>query len=292
MFFRWILATIIGLSLFANARLRAEDRFFDSKGVKIHFVVVGQGEPVLLVHGFAANIHFQWGMPGVLKSLAKDYQVIALDCRGHGQSGKPHDPQMYGMEVVEDLIRLLDHLKIQKAHVVGYSLGAFITLKLITTHPERLLSATLGGAGWSKTLDTRFRDELAESLEKGNGIGPLLLMLTPPGRPKPTEEQLKLASQLLALVNDIKALAAITRGLNAVFTVPEEDLQQCKVPTLSIIGEIDPLKKGVDDLKGRLSDLKIIVVPGADHMNAFWKPEFIQGLKEFLAQHRTMPSSP
>jgi len=80
-------------------------------------------------------------------------------------------------------------------------------------------------------------------------------------------------------------LVAVTRGLNAVFTVPEADLQRCKVPTLSIIGEMDPLKKGVDDLTGRLSDFKVIVVPGADHMNAFWRPEFIQGLKGFLAKH-------
>jgi pimeloyl-ACP methyl ester carboxylesterase len=285
MFRRSVLGITAWFILLANAGLRAEDRFFDSKGVRIHYVVEGQGEPVLLVHGFAANIQFQWGLPGVLKALAKEYHVIALDCRGHGQSGKPHDPQMYGMEVVEDMVRLLDHLKIQKAHVVGYSMGAYITLKLITTHPERLLSATLGGAGWSKTLDTSFRDELAESLEQGKGIGPLLVRLTPPGRPKPTAEQIKTASLLLAAVNDIKALVAITRGLNAVFTVPEDDLQRCKVPTLSIIGEMDPLKNGVDDLKGRLSDFKVIVVRGADHMDAFWRPEFIQGLKDFLAEH-------
>ena len=126
-------------------------------------------------------------------------------------------------------------------------------------------------------------------VERGKGIGPLLLLLNPPGRPKPTAEQIKLASQLIAAMNDVKALVAITRGLNAVFTVPEEDLQHCTVPTLSIIGEIDPLKKGVDDLKGRLSDLKIIVVPGADHMNAFWRPEFIHGLKDFLAKHPKLP---
>lgn len=285
MFRRTALALATWLLLLTNVGRGAEDRFFDSKGVKIHYIVEGQGEPVLLIHGFAANIQLQWELPGVLKALAKDYQVIALDCRGHGRSGKPHDPELYGIEVVEDLVRLLDHLKIQKTHVVGYSMGAFITLKLITTHPDRLLSATLGGAGWSKTLDTRFRDELAESLEQGKGIAPLLLFLNPPGRPKPTEAQLKLASQLLAAMNDIKALIAITRGLNAVFTVPEADLQRCKVPTLSIIGDLDPLKRGVDDLKAQLSDFRVIVLPGANHMNAFWRPEFIQGVKEFLAAH-------
>ncbi|HLJ96329.1 MAG TPA: alpha/beta hydrolase [Gemmataceae bacterium] len=285
MFRRPVVASVAWLLLLAPTVLRAEECYFDSGGVKIHYVVEGKGEPVLLVHGFAANIYFQWGMPGILKTLAKDYQVIAMDCRGHGQSGKPHDPRMYGMEVVEDLVRLLDHLKIRKAHVVGYSLGAFITLKLITTHPDRLLSATLGGGGWTKTIDTHFQDELAESLEQGKGIRPLLLMLNPPGRPKPTEEQLRLASLLLAAVNDIKALVAATRGLRAVFTISAEDLQRCKVPTLSIIGDLDPFQKGVDDLKGELRDFKVIVIPGADHMNTFWRPEFLRGVKEFLRTH-------
>ena len=181
----------VGLVLFVKASLGAEDQFFDSNGVKIHYVVMGRGEPVVLIHGYAANIQFQWVLPGILNALAKDYQVIALDLRGHGRSGKPHDASMYGIEVVEDVVRLLDHLKIQKAHVVGYSIGAFITLKLITTHPDRILSATLGGGGWVKTFESHFRDALAESLEQGKGIGPLLLRLNPPGRPKPTQEQIK-----------------------------------------------------------------------------------------------------
>jgi pimeloyl-ACP methyl ester carboxylesterase len=275
--------------LFTNAGLRADEQFFDSNGVKIHYVVKGQGEPVLLIHGFAANIQFQWVLPGILNALAKDYQVIALDCRGHGLSGKPHDPNMYGMEVVEDVLRLLDHLKIQKAHVVGYSMGAFIALKLITVHPERFLSATLGGGGWAKKLEMKFRDDLAESLEQGKGIGPLLVRLNPPGRPKPTEEQIKTVSKLIAAVNDIKALVAITRGVNVVFTVSEEELKRCKVPTLALIGEIDPLKEGVDDLKGLLGGLVVVVIPGADHMNAFWRPLFLQGLKHFLAKHGQKP---
>jgi pimeloyl-ACP methyl ester carboxylesterase len=285
MFCRFMLGIVAWLVLFAHAGLRAEDHFFDSNGVRIHYVIEGQGEPVVLIHGFAANIQFQWVLPGILGSLAKDYQVIALDCRGHGRSGKPHDPNMYGMEVVEDVIRLLDHLKIRKAHVVGYSMGAYITLKLITTHPDRFLSATLGGGGWAKTMEARFRDALAESLEQGKGIGPLLLRLNPPGRPKPTEQQIQAVSKVVMAVNDVTALVAIVRGVNTVFTISEEDLKCCKVPILGIAGQIDPLKQSIDDLIGQLSDLKVVVIPGADHMNAFWRPGFIQSLKDFLGKH-------
>jgi pimeloyl-ACP methyl ester carboxylesterase len=289
---RCVPGVLAGLFLFANASLRAEDRFFDSNGVRIHYVVEGRGEPVVLIHGYAANINFQWVMPGILKALAKDYQIIALDLRGHGLSGKPHDPSGYGIEVVEDVVRLLDHLKIRKAHVVGYSMGAYIALKLITTHPERILSATLGGGGWAKSFEPEFRDALAESLEQGKGIGPLLLRLNPPGRPKPTEEQVRTVSTLVAAFNDIKALVALTRGVSEVFAVPEEDIKRCKVPTLCIVGQIDPLKQGVDDLRGPLSNLKVVVIPGADHMNAFWRPLFMQSLTRFLAEHNQPPRSP
>jgi pimeloyl-ACP methyl ester carboxylesterase len=292
MFYRFAPAIVAGLILLTNSSYGADDQFFDSKGVKIHYLVEGRGEPVVLIHGYAANIQFQWVLPGILRALAKDYQVIALDLRGHGQSGKPHDPRMYGMEVVEDIVRLLDHLKIKKAHVVGYSMGAYIALKLITTHPDRVLSATLGGGGWAKRLEADFRDALAQSLEQGKGIGPLLLRLNPPGRPKPTEEQIKIVSTLVMAVNDVKALVALTRGLNDVFTIPEADLKRCKVPTLCLVGELDPLKQAADDLKGHLSDLKIVVIPGADHMNAFWRPQFLPALKRFLAEHKQASAAP
>src|SRR5689334_3905667 len=102
MAYRPVLGLAAWLLFCAPAVHGAEDRFFDSKGVKIHYTVEGQGEPVVLIHGFAANIQFQWGLPGIRSALAKQYRVIALDCRGHGQSGKPHAPSMYGMEIVED----------------------------------------------------------------------------------------------------------------------------------------------------------------------------------------------
>ncbi len=138
--------TLVCSLLVLPGGLHAEEATFDSNGVKIRYLVEGEGEPVLLIHGFVVNKELQWGLPGTIKALAKDHRVIALDNRGHGKSGKPTDPKKYGMEMVEDAVRLLDHLKIKKAHVVGYSMGAVITAKLMVTHPDRLLSATLGGA--------------------------------------------------------------------------------------------------------------------------------------------------
>ena len=124
--------------------------------------------------------------------------------------------------MVDDAVRLLDHLKIKKAHVVGYSMGGFITGKLIADHPDRLLTATMGGAGWSRANDMRlaFLKELADSLDEGKGIGPLIVALTPAGQPKPSDDRLKVVNQMLMLTNDTKALAAVIRGMKDL-AVPE-----------------------------------------------------------------------
>jgi pimeloyl-ACP methyl ester carboxylesterase len=270
------------------AVLRAEDKTsFLSNGVKIHYTVQGQGEPVVLIHGFAVNNQVQWIGPGILKPLARDYQVIAMECRGHGGSGKPHDPKKYGTEMVEDVVRLLDHLKIKKAHVVGYSMGGYIAVRLLADHPDRLLTVTLGGAGWPRKIDKADAESLekvAESLEQGNGLGPLIERLTPPGQPA-TPEQIKLVNQFILKVlnNDPKALAAVMHRFKDL-QIPDDKLKDNKVPVLALVGDRDPLKKHVDDMVGRLPHLKVVVIAGGTHVDACFRPEFLRSLKEFLGQ--------
>lgn len=264
---------------------------FLSNGVKIHYITEGEGEPVLLIHGFCASAMANWILPGVFEDLAKHYHVIAIDNRGHGASGKPHEIDKYGTEMVEDAVRLLDHLNIKKAHVVGYSMGGFITDKLLTTHPDRVLSATLGGAGWSRDEDDRtILEAIAKSLEEGKGITPLMKALTPSGATPLTDEQLKARNQMIMLTNDPKALACCIRGM-AKLTVPREQLEKNKVPTLAIIGEKDPLKRGVDALDGVMSNLKIVVVKGGDHMSTFRSSQFKSALDEFLKAHSHQPAT-
>lgn len=193
--------------------------------------------------------------------------------------------------MVEDVVRLLDHLKIRKAHIVGYSMGGFITNQVVATHPDRIISATLGGAGWGRLEDRPvFLDDLADSLEKGKGIAPLLIALTPPGHEPPSEEDLKFANQMLLLTNDQKALAALIRGIPA-FAISKETLEKNKVPTLALIGDLDPFKAGVDAMKGVMANLKIVVIPGADHMQTFYSPIFLKSLRAFLEAHRAQPAA-
>ncbi len=266
--------------VFSIPFLQAEDFFFDSAGVKIRYIVEGKGEPVLLIHGFGVDIQDQWVTPGIVKGLSDTFQVIAIDIRGHGKSDKPHDRSSYGMNMVEDPIRLLDHLKIRKAHVVGYSMGGRITMAILANHPERLLTAVLGGAGWNPPgQDEVGLRMLADSLEQGKGIGPLVQALTPVGAKPPTPEEIEVVNKYFLAKNDALALAALIRNFPASPT--EAQVRANKVPALALIGEVDPLKSGVDRLNGLMTNLKLVVIPGANHMTAPNSPEFIKNLKAF-----------
>ena len=274
-------------ALFLLPLLHAENFFFDSDGVRLHYTVEGTGEPVLLIHGYAASIAGNWAAPGVIKALASSYQVIAIDNRGHGQSEKPHDPSAYGPKMVDDVIRLMDHLNIRKAHVVGYSMGGFITMAVLTEHPDRVLTATLGGAGWNNPEEAKAQagllGQLADSLEQGKGIGPLIVALTPPGQQPPPPQQMEGINKMFMSMNDPLALAAVARARMP--EASESKIRANKVPVLALIGELDPLKAGVDRLDGMMPNLKIVVIPGATHLTAFASPVFIENLKSFLADH-------
>jgi pimeloyl-ACP methyl ester carboxylesterase len=264
---------------------------FLSNGVKIHYITEGEGEPVVLIHGFSANAMMNWVMPGVFANLSKHYHVIALDNRGHGQSGKPHEIEKYGPEMVEDVVRLLDHLHIEKAHIIGYSMGGFITEKLVIAHPERVICAVVGGAGWRRHDDNpAVIEDVAKSLEAGTGILPLMKALNPPDRPMPTDEQLKARNQLLMAANDPKALAACIRGMKNL-EITKQQLEQNKVPVLAIIGEKDPLKVGVDNMTGVMANLKVVVVKNGDHMSTFQSPKFTGAVNEFLSAHSRRPAT-
>ena len=128
-------------------------QFFDSDGVRIAYIDVapsqGPGDPVLLIHGFASTHAVNWVNTLWVKTLTgAGHRVIAFDNRGHGQSGKLYDPAAYHSSVMaEDARRLLDHLGVGRADVMGYSMGARITAHLALQHPDRVRSALIGGIG-------------------------------------------------------------------------------------------------------------------------------------------------
>jgi pimeloyl-ACP methyl ester carboxylesterase len=122
--------------------------FFDSNGVPIHYRVFGEGRPIVLAHGFSANLQRNWVATGWIETLTPLRQVIAFDCRGHGRSGKPGDPAAYAPdEMTDDVTRLMDHLGIERAEVGGYSMGGGTALRALARHPGRFTAGVVGGVG-------------------------------------------------------------------------------------------------------------------------------------------------
>jgi pimeloyl-ACP methyl ester carboxylesterase len=186
--------------------------------------------------------------------------------------------------MVEDLVRLMDHLKIEKAHVVGYSMGGFITLKMIAMHPGRILSAAACGAGWEQATpeNAAFAEAVAKAVEKGEP-GPLPKRLGVVDRPLTLWEKLAVRISL-AHFNDPLALSAVARGSQQL-TLTEEELRSNKVPTLTIIGSEDGLLSDARALSERMANHELVVIEGKNHMNTDVSGAFLKSLKAFLAKH-------
>jgi pimeloyl-ACP methyl ester carboxylesterase len=290
--FLLVIGLVVGFALTGQAQTAPEDKFFTSNGVKIRYIDAGRGEPVVLIHGFSSSLDANWGSQGIIDKLSKDFRVIALDCRGHGKSDKPHDAASYGIQMIEDVAHLLDSLAIRKAHIVGYSMGGAITGKFITMHPDRVISAVFGGSaprmGWSAENE-RGSEELASSLESGQGMRPLILRLAPPNEPKPSEEAIAQQSRAALGRNDALALAAVQRG-NKDQVVTLAEVKALRMPLLAVVGSADPVKAGVDAFKQTKPELSVVVIEGATHSGARGapaRPEFFSAVHDFLVAHRS-----
>src|SRR5262245_30487316 len=140
---------------------------FQYDGVEIAFLDEGEGDPIVLVHGFASTADVNWVYPGWVSTLTRaGRRVIALDNRGHGASGKLYDPAAYhSARMAQDVQALLDHLEVTQADVMGYSMGARIAAFFARDNPQRLRRAVLGGLGIRLVEGVGLPDSIAQALE-------------------------------------------------------------------------------------------------------------------------------
>ena len=255
--FRWLLTLLVALLCPAHFGLvRAADnpavQTFNSNGVKIAYFVQGKGEPVVLIHGWLSSAGVNWALPGVSGLLARDFKVIALDVRGHGLSDKPLKEEAYGPELVEDVVRLLDHLKIKKAHIVGYSMGGIIAGNFIVKHPDRVLSGTLGGMGWLK------KGSVAQF-----GFGRI-------GRRDPNP----------------KAHAICGRSL-AKLALTEEQIKSIRVPVKVLVGSEDNFVRRlyVEPLQKVRKDWPVVEIKDGNHITCIMKPQFREEIAAWLKKN-------
>jgi pimeloyl-ACP methyl ester carboxylesterase len=286
-------AAVLTLALLSSGA-RAQEAAFDSGGTKIAYVDEGRGEAVVLLHGFATSAEEMWTrMPFArtqfLPALAKDYRVVAPDQRGHGRSDKPHDPKRYGREMAEDVVRLLDHLKVKKAHVVGYSMGALVAGRLLASHPDRLRSVTFGGGAplLPQPKDHPVLGATVESLENGTGIRPRVAAPTPAGEDCASPAQAAAFGEVFVRGKDQKALAAVLRGFPGL-EVTEAELKAARVPVQFVYGSREAafLKDGIAAARRVLPAARVVVVDRGDHGSTVVTPEFRGAVQAFLRTAR------
>lgn len=232
---------------------------FDSGGYHIAFddVPGSNGRPMILVHGFTSNRQEGWGRLGWYGAFErKDIRCVALDNRGHGESAKPHDPAAYSRDAMSgDILNLMDHLGIERAHIMGYSMGSRLAMAAAMKAPKRFATLTIGGVG-DKLFEERDipGNPMAEAMEAAD-IESI------------KEPMLKSFRQFADdQGEDRLALAALTRNRDAKFT--REELGKLDVPTLVVAGARDELAGDPDALAKVFPDGRAVTLPGCDHFSA------------------------
>jgi pimeloyl-ACP methyl ester carboxylesterase len=247
-------------------------RHFRHDGVEIAFLDEGEGEPIVLVHGFASNAAVNWLHPGWITRLTNaGRRVIALDVRGHGGSSKLYEPAAYHTAVMaEDVRALIDHLGLAAVDVMGYSMGARITAFLALAHPARLRKAVFGGLGSHLVDGVGPPESIAEALEAPS----LDDVDDRTGRTfRAFAEQTE---------SDLKALAACIRGSRQ--TLSRDQVARIRVPVLVAVGSKDAVAGSAQELAARLPFGRALDIPGRDHMLAVGDRVFKEGVLAFLAE--------
>jgi len=245
---------------------------FSHDGVEIAFLDQGEGDPIVLVHGFASNKEVNWAMPSWLATLTSaGRRAIALDNRGHGASTKLYDPAAYHSRLMaEDVRALLDHLGLPRADVMGYSMGARITAYLALAYPDRVRSAVLGGLGSQLVDGVGLPETLAEGLEAPN----LAAVTDPTARTfRSFAEQTR---------SDLRALAACLRGSRQ--TLSRAEVARIAVPLLVAVGSKDAVAGSPQELAALIPGAQALTIPNRDHMLAVGDKVYKAGVLDFLAQ--------
>jgi pimeloyl-ACP methyl ester carboxylesterase len=241
---------------------------FESGGVRLHFEEHGspQGRPIVLVHGFASHYRLNWVGTRWQETLSNaGFRVIGLDCRGHGDSAKPHDRAAYTPEVMAaDVTNLLDHLGLASADYLGFSMGSRIGLQSVLDFPERWKRAVLAGIGRRSAVD--HAASIARALRGAPPENAIAKMFYEFASARPN--------------NDLEALAACIEAQQS--PLDEARLAAIKTPILIVVGEKDELVAGADELVEAIPTARLVVVPGRDHLGTVPAREFKESALAFL----------
>jgi len=256
----------------------APDEYFAAdSGVRLRYRQAGTGDPVVILHGLMASLE---AVAPLADSLSTDHRIVALDLRGHGRSDKPSDPGAYGHEMGEDVVRLLDHLGIARAHLVGHSMGAVVSAYVASRHPDRVASASLLAAPFfadSATAVVTLAPVVAE-LERGGGLQPFIDRFIPE---MPDSVAAGMSAEMTA-TNDRAMLIGVMR------TFPElgigrEGARAARTPALIVAGSLDTLRVEDRALASWWPEARFVEVEGADHVAVFSHPVTLAAVREQIS---------
>ncbi len=243
---------------------------FNSAGVEIAYEDVGEGLPVLLIHGFASNHRVNWVATGWQRTLTDaGYRVIMIDNRGHGDSEKLYAPVDYSSPIMaDDARRLLDHLNLPDAFVMGYSMGARISAFLTLQYPARVKRVVFAGLAARMVSGVPGAEQIADGLEAETladvkDVGARTF--------RQFAEQTK---------GDRRALAACIRSSRV--RIKPEALGTIRVPVLVVAGELDDVAGEVQPLVDLIPGAQGVVLPGRNHMNAVGDRGYKEAVLRFL----------
>ncbi len=252
-------------------------QFFAHDGFDLAFLdrqpARGKGDPVLLIHGFASSHYVNWVSPGWFKTLNDaGYRAIALDNRGHGASSKSYDEADYTpTKMASDAVALLDHLGIDKAHVMGYSMGARVSAFLALEAPERVATLVFGGLGIG----------MVDGVGDWDPIAAALLAEDPSKITHPQGRSFRAFADQTR--SDRRALAACITTSRELLT--EEDMSRITQPTLVAVGTRDDIGGSAEELAALMPNATPFPIEGRDHMLAVGDKTFKKRVVEFYAEH-------
>lgn len=252
-------------------------QFFAHDGFDLAFLdrqpARGKGDPVLLIHGFASSHYVNWVSPGWFKTLNDaGYRAIALDNRGHGASSKSYDEADYTpTKMASDAVALLDHLGIDKAHVMGYSMGARVSAFLALEAPERVATLVFGGLGIG----------MIDGVGDWDPIAAALLAEDPSKITHPQGRSFRAFADQTR--SDRRALAACITTSRELLT--EEDMSRITQPTLVAVGTRDDIGGSAEKLAALMPNATPFPIEGRDHMLAVGDKTFKKRVVEFYAEH-------
>lgn len=241
-----------------------------SDDVEIAYEVHGEGEPILLIHGFASNARVNWGSTGWIELLTRaGRQVIAIDNRGHGKSAKLYDPARYtSREMAADSSRLIAHLGHERVDIMGYSMGARLTALLGIHYPQQARSLIMGGLAANMMHGVSGSEEVVEALSA-------------PSLTKAKGEQGKAFRAFAEQTkSDLEALATCMSAHRV--TLTPEELGTIRAPVLVVAGDEDTIAGPVDPLVDAIPGAEGVVLPGRDHMKAVGDKTFKLSVLDFL----------